>query len=326
LSNGPHHIEEFDEDHILLVKNENYWDARRVSLNKITLKFIENGEEASSLWNSGEAHWIEGDVSLEGLTDRSGITLNPMFATHYYFIRSAEKPWNDYRVRRALSLVLPWDEMRSGYYLPAKTLILPIPGYPKIDGLDEVNVEEAQTLMEEAGYPMGVGLPELVIRITPSPDAERLGQLMAAAWFEKLGVPVKIDVVPYSQYFQSLKRSDYGVGSTTWIGDFADPYTFLQMWRRDSNLNDARHYDADYEELMEKSMVEEGEKRWGILAEAEKLLLNRGSVLPIAFSPALNVVDTDEIDGWYPNVMDIHPFKYMTFRAYRPLPGVALGG
>ncbi|MDR1863252.1 MAG: peptide ABC transporter substrate-binding protein [Treponema sp.] len=325
VSNGPFYITEFDEEHIILVKNKNYWDETTVSLNKITLKFTENGDEASSLWNSGEAHWISGDVSLEALTDLSGITLNPMFATHYYFIRSAEKPWDDHRVRRALSLVLPWDEIRTGYYLPAKTLIFPIPGYPEIEGLDRVNVEEARALLAEAGYPMGVGLPELVIRITPSPDAERLGRLMAAAWFEKLGVPVKIDVVPYSRYFQSLKGNDYEVGSTTWIGDFADPYTFLQMWRRDSNLNDARHDDADYEELMEKSMAEEGEKRWSILAEAEKLLLSRGSVLPISFSPALNVVDTDEIDGWYPNVLDIHPFKNMSFRAYRPLPGVALG-
>jgi peptide/nickel transport system substrate-binding protein/oligopeptide transport system substrate-binding protein len=309
---------------MLLIKNQNYWDEKRVSLNKITLKFTETGEDASYLWNSGAAHWISGDVDLEVLTDRSGILVNPMFATHYYFIRSAKKPWDDHRVRRALSLVLPWDEMRESLYIPAKTLIFPIPGYPEIEGL-KANIEEAQSLMAEAGYPMGVGLPELVIRITPSADAERLGQLMAAAWSEKFGIPIRIDVVPYSQYFQSLKQDDYEVGSTTWIGDFADPYTFLQMWRRDSNLNDARYDDADYEALMEKSMLEEGEKRWSILAEAEKLLLDRGSVLPISFSPALNVVDTDEIDGWYPNVLDIHPFKYLSFKAYKPLPGVALG-
>jgi peptide/nickel transport system substrate-binding protein/oligopeptide transport system substrate-binding protein len=48
-------------------------------------------------------------------------------------------------------------------------------------------------------------------------------------------------------------------------------------------------------------------------------------VLPISFSPALNVVDTGEIDGWHPNILDIHPFKYLSFKAYKPLPGVALG-
>jgi len=96
------------------------------------------------------------------------------------------------------------------------------------------------------------------------------------------------------------------------------------MWRRDSNLNDARHDDADYEALIEKSMVEEGKKRMETLAEAERLLLERGTVLPIFFNPALNIVDTGELDGWFANALDIHPFKYMSFKAFRPLPGVAM--
>jgi peptide/nickel transport system substrate-binding protein/oligopeptide transport system substrate-binding protein len=71
-------------------------------------------------------------------------------------------------------------------------------------------------------------------------------------------------------------------------------------------------------------MTEDGRKRWETLAEAETLLLSRGTVLPISYSPAINIVDTDEIEGWYPNVLDIHPFKYMSFKSFRPLPGVAL--
>jgi peptide/nickel transport system substrate-binding protein/oligopeptide transport system substrate-binding protein len=96
------------------------------------------------------------------------------------------------------------------------------------------------------------------------------------------------------------------------------------MWRRDSNLNDARHDDDDYEALMENSMFEEGEARWAILAEAEQLLLERGSVIPISNTPAINIVDTHELEGWFPNALDIHPFKYMAFKAFRPLPGVVM--
>ena len=324
ISNGPFFIEDMGGNRIILAKNSNYWDTRRVSLNKLTIKFSGDGEEAAAMWNSGEARWIQGEVDFESLTDRSGLEVNAMFATHYYFIRSARKPWNDFRLRRALSLVLPWQEIRQGYLLPAKTLVHPLPDYPEIDGLEEVNHEEARRLMEAAGFTRGVGLPELIIRITPSAEASRLALLMARAWFEILNIPVKIDVVPYRQYFQALKQDDYDVGSTTWIGDFADPYTFLQMWRRDSNLNDAFHDDNDYEKLIERSMTEEGAERWETLAEAEKLLLSRGNVLPIAYSPAVNIIDREEIDGWYPNVLDIHPFKYMLVRTRRPLPGVVM--
>jgi peptide/nickel transport system substrate-binding protein/oligopeptide transport system substrate-binding protein len=131
-------------------------------------------------------------------------------------------------------------------------------------------------------------------------------------------------VVPYNRYFQTLEQDDYDVGSTSWIGDFADPYTFLQMWRRDSNLNHALYDDPDFEKLMDESMLEEGDARFEILAEAEQLLLDRGTVLPLSYNPAINVVDTDEIEGWYLNVMDIHPFKYFRFKTARPLPGIAM--
>ncbi|MDR1215143.1 MAG: peptide ABC transporter substrate-binding protein [Treponema sp.] len=320
--NGPFSLKEKSDKSIDLVKNDQYWDAKNVKLNTVIVKFTEDGDEASALWNSGEARWLAGDMNIDALSDRSGITVNAMFATHYYFIRSKNEPWNDYRVRQALSFALPWEEIRSGLYMPAKTLIYPIPDYPEIEGIDKTDVQKAAELLAEAGFPKGAGLPELTIKITPSAESNRIANIMATSWFA-LGVPVKIDVVPYLFYNASLKLDDYEVGSTTWIGDFADPYTFLQMWQTDSNLNDACYSDADYEDLLNKSMLQEDEERWETLAEAEDLLLNRASVFPISYQPAVNIIDTDEIDGWFPNVLDIHPFKYLSFAILKPLPNVA---
>jgi peptide/nickel transport system substrate-binding protein/oligopeptide transport system substrate-binding protein len=325
MSNGPFYVVDHTEDRISLARNELYWDADRTALRKINIRYLEDGDEASALWNSGEVRWIAGDVNLETLTDRSGIMVNPMFATHYYYIRSTAAPWTDARVRRALSLALPWEEIRQGYFLPAKTLIYPIQGYPDVEGLDSTDVDKARSLLSEAGYPDGMGLPELVIRLTPAPEAARIGGIMASAWKEELGAPVRVEVVPHRRYFETLKQNDYQVAFSTWIGDFPDPYTFLQMWRRDSNLNDARYNDSDYEALIDRSMGEEGETRLETLAAAEKLLLDRGVVLPISYSPAVNIVDPSELEGWFPNALDIHPFKYLSFKAFRPLPGVALG-
>jgi len=324
VSNGPFRIVSMNDEIIVMQKNNFYWDQQRVALNKITVKFTETADEASHLWNSGEARWISGDVNIDALTDRSGIQVNVMFATHYYFIRCADAPWNDYRIRRAMALVLPWNEIRSGHFLPAQTLIFPIAGYPAVKGITETDYDEAKRLMAGAGYQNGSMMPELVIRLTPSHDAVRIGALMAAAWKEILGINVRVEVIPFERYFLAMKESGYIIGSSTWIGDFADPYAFLQMWRRDSNLNDSRLDDEDFEALIDRSMIEEGEVRLATLAEAEKMLLDRGVVFPISYSPALNIVDTGELDGWYPNAMDIHPFKYFLFKAYRPLPGVAI--
>jgi peptide/nickel transport system substrate-binding protein/oligopeptide transport system substrate-binding protein len=322
LSNGPFYIVENTDNSVILARNELYWDSANVALKKLIFRFTEDGDEAAELYNSGEARWVSGDVNLDSLNDNRGIVVNPMFATHYYFIRSVNKPWNDWRLRRALSISLPWDDIREGHFMPAETLIYPIPGYPEIKGAAEQLLDEARELLAEAGYAQGEGLPELVIRISEGADAQRIAGIMATTWKESLGIPVKVEVIPFEDYFQSLKDDHYDVGSSTWIGDFADPYTFLQMWTNDSNLNDAKLNDEDYENLIEKSMMEDSAERWTTLSEAEKLLIDRGTVLPISHSPAVNVVDLDEIAGWFPNALDIHPFKYLFFKAMKPLPGV----
>ncbi|HRU28509.1 MAG TPA: peptide ABC transporter substrate-binding protein, partial [Treponema sp.] len=187
ISNGPFYLVEQKDDRLILAKNELYWDAKRVAIKKLIIRFTKDGAEAASLWNSGEARWIAGDIDLEALQDRSGIEVNAMFATYYFYIRSSQAPWTDSRIRQALSLALPWDNIRQGYYLPAETLIYPIPGYPKPKGLSETNVERAKELLAEAGFPKGVGVPTLVIKISQSKEAYRIAGLMAAAWKENLG-------------------------------------------------------------------------------------------------------------------------------------------
>ena len=323
ISNGPYYIVDRTKDSLSMVRNELYWDAKSVKIPRLTIRFGDQPTDAAALYDSGRAQWLAGDVDLDALKDKRGVSVNAMFATHYYFVRSDTEPWNDRRVRRALALALPWQDIRKEHLLPAPTLVFPIPGYPKLDGMTASDTEEAKKLLSEAGYPAGKGIPELVIRITPSKDAGRIAELMANAWKTDLGIQVKVEVIPFDGYYQSLKRSGYVVGSSTWIGDFADPYTFLQMWRADSNLNDARYRDDEYESLVERSLAEEGETRYKTLSEAEKLLLEGGVVLPISYTPAVNVIDTDEIDGWYANPLDIHPFKYLEYAAYKPLPGVA---
>ncbi|GHT48754.1 ABC transporter substrate-binding protein [Spirochaetia bacterium] len=324
ITNGPFYLFEDKGRKKTLKRNEFYWGASDVEIKTLIIKYSEDADDATDMWNSGECRWVSGDVNIEALTDISGIMVNPMFATQYYYISSKRAPWNKSEIRSALSMALPWGKIRDGYRMPAKTLIYPIQGYPPIKGVEETDIETAKRLLKEAGYEGGRGLPELVLRLNPSPESRRIGGLMAQTWKDELGIQVKVEVMPYSTYFDSLKKGDYDVGSSTWIGDFADPYTFLQMWRKDSNLNDAGNNDEKFEKLIDKSMSEEGSKRWQTLSEAEEILLKHGTVLPISYSFAINIIDTSEIDGWYVNVLDIHPFKYLSFKRSKPLPGVVM--
>jgi len=94
------------------------------------------------------------------------------------------------------------------------------------------------------------------------------------------------------------------------------------MWLKTSSLNDAHFNNSQYDEIIRESSSGELENRYRLMSEAESILLESAQVMPLGHSPALNIIDLRFIDGWYPNVLDIHPFKYLKFKSDFQIPGV----
>ena len=114
------------------------------------------------------------------------------------------------------------------------------------------------------------------------------------------------------------------LGVTSWIGDFADPLAFLELFRPASSLNDSGWNNPAFEQLIvDASSCKQTKDRYAKLAEAEKVLLGDGVILPVAHNPSLNVIDTNGITGWYANALDIHPFKFVRFSQRKVMPNVA---
>ncbi|MFP4362668.1 MAG: peptide ABC transporter substrate-binding protein [Spirochaetia bacterium] len=323
--NGPYYIHEKSEEEILLRRNRYYWDSNTVSIPQIRILFTDNASRATALFNSGEAHWLADSFSIQELHNRNAIVLNPMFATSYFFFHVDSGPWEDYRIRRALALLLPWQSIRGERYFPTDRLVPDIPYYPEPEGIEAPNRQEALRLLEESGYAQGEGLPEIEIHIPEGSESRRIAEIMQESWEETLSVNVIITAMNYTGYFESLANNEsYTLGTLTWIGDFPDPLTFLQMWSAASNLNDSGYTDPAFESAMENATSLTGRERYQALSEAEEVLLQGAIVLPLSHTPSLNIIDLGVIDGWIPNPLDLHPFKYLAFSALRELPGLAL--
>lgn len=324
ISSGPFKVQSITEKEIILVKNPMYWDTANVALPSIKLLISDEEASLTARFNLGEIHWLAGSSVVDKVIDPASLHITPMFSTEYLFFRSTWGPGADSRVRNALLLAVPWTELRSNYLIPAKTLVFPIAGYPELSGISTQNVEEAKKKLIEAGIPDASVLPPLVIRIPESEAFAKLAKILETAWKE-LGFNVTTTTLPYASYYSSLRENTYTIGITSWIGDFADPLTFLEMFRPSSSLNDSGWKSKEYEALIiSASAIKTVKERYIKLAEAEKLLLDSGVILPIAHNPALNVIDINGISGWYTNALDIHPFKFIRFSQKRALPGVAM--
>ena len=325
LGNGPYYLEEKKEDELILKRNDLYWDADSVKIPNLRIVFIDDPSIITDRFNKGDIHWSADGMVLDQVNNKNAIVPNPMFATSYFYFRCKEPPLDDPDVRSGLAYLLPWKEIRNEQYMfiPTHTLVPTIPQYPDLEGIQKQNVIKGYTLLDEAGFENGKGLPELVIRIPQGSESNRIAELIKTAWEENLEVSVTIEQYSYPEYYNILKEPGYALGTITWIGDFPDPLTFLQMWTAGSNLNDAGYNSQEFDRIIKESMRQSGEERYNTLAEAEEIILKEAVVLPINNTPAFNLIDLNTFGGWYPNPLDIHPFKYIRYKMSIITPHVA---
>jgi peptide/nickel transport system substrate-binding protein/oligopeptide transport system substrate-binding protein len=314
IGNGPFNIVRRTSEEMVLARNGHYWDRENVKLERIRIRFMNDRDEITRGLNGKRIHWAEtGDT--EALRDRDAIQFYPLFGTSYMYFLTDKAPWNDSRVRRALALFLPWESVREEASVFATDKLVPsLSFYPEVEGIASGDVEKSLSLLSEAGYPEGRGLSDILIRVPKGSSAEVAARKIATVWEEKLPIRVRVEASDYQDYLREIERKDHTLASMTWIGDFPDPLTFLQMWTSVSRLNEANYQNPRFDALIEEAMASRDDTRYAKLAEAERMLLNEAVVLPLSHPPAFNLINLDRIDGWFPNPLDIHPFKYLRFK------------
>jgi len=322
--NGPYVLRARSSGEILLDKNPLYWDAESVKVKGLRLLFSDDSDRIMRGFNRFQIDWIISGMDTARLAIPEALSIEPLFSTTYYYFSNSSELWSNPGIRRALTLLVPLDEIRSTRLIPGTSLVPPIPNYPMADAgfpPKENRIEEAMSLLEDAGYPGGKGLPNPVIRV-PSQDA--VAEAMKAAWDETLGMDVKIQIVEFPNYYDSVKTGGYDIATLTWTGDYADPQTFLGMWDSGSSFNDAEYSNSNYDRLLYEAAQLPYLQRFIKLREAEELLLRSCEVIPLEHFPAVNIIDRRFVEGWYPNALDIHPFKNLEPRLGFDIPGVVM--
>ena len=163
------------------------------------------------------------------------------------------------------------------------------------------------------------GIPEnktltLIFGITGSDRMKREAELLQEAW-KPLGVDLKVQTTPEDRYLLSIQNWNADLFSYSWIGDFADPLAFLELFRDGSTLNQSKWKNTFFNQLLiDAAETNSSAEHNKLLSQAEQVLLDDGIVLPISHSVCLHAVSPTAVGGWYTNALDIHPFKYLYFK------------
>lgn len=318
ISNGPFNVLfRRIRDRIRMVKNETYWNRDAVRLNVVDALAVDSNSTALNLFMTGKADWIitVPPAALRIILDqdppRDDINPAPFLGCYYYMLNTTRKPLNDIRVRQALSLAMDREEictkiMAAGE-IPAYGLVPP--GMVGFEGeaCAKENPEEARRLLAEAGYPEGKGFPRMDILYNTDEAHQTIAELIRKQWQRELGIQIKTRNEEWASYLSSHRQMKYNISRRGWIGDYADPSTFLDMFVTGGEQNNTGWSNAEYDRLIEKAAGEaDPEKRMAIFERAERILMDELPILPIYFYVSKNMVKP-YVRGFYNNIQDVHP-------------------
>jgi oligopeptide transport system substrate-binding protein len=323
VTNGAYTLEAWRiNDRIRLRKNPLYWDRAHVALETVDALPIAKANVAYNFYASGEADLVldkglAPPALLDTLKLRPDFHAAPFLGSYFLRFNCARGPFADPRVRLAFALVVDRELLtrkitRAGE-LPARTLVPPgIPGYTSPPGLSGT-VAEARRLLAEAGYPDGHGFPLVRYLYNESELNEAIAVELQSRWRDTLGVTVNLARQEWKVYLNSLNSLDYDIGRSTWVGDYPDPNTFLDMFVTGGGNNRTGWSDPAYDALIAAAAREpDPGRRFAILARAEQLLVAQQAVIcPLYFYVGIQLYDPKKVGGIEPNVLDEHPIRLM---------------
>ena len=321
VGNGPFRLKNWTTNRILEVeKNPTYWDAKTVQLNSIRYFPIESQDSENRLFNAGGVHKTN-EIPLHKIERYKAenpevIRIDPYLGTYFYRVNvSRNDELADKRVRRALTLsidrkslvenVIRGGQIPAHYFVPQG-----IKGYSSQDYF-KYDPEEARRLLAEAGYPNGEGFPHFEIQYNTSEQHKTIAETIQQMWKETLGINIGIYNQEWKVYLDAQSNLDYDISRAGWIGDYVDPYTFLEMFTTGNGNNDTGWSNPAYDKLIYGApLAGDTERRYTMLNDAETILMDELPIIPIYIYTRFYLLHP-LVKNWNPKLLDNRNLKYI---------------
>ncbi len=302
IGNGPFKMSEYKMgDQIVLVKNENYWNAENVNLEKIVMYMIVDESTAHTRYTAGELdvnELIPTDEIPTLIAEDPTFYIMPKIGTYYYAFNMNNEALKDARVRQALSLAINREQIvkevtkggqKVAYgFMPEGITDNEGKSFTETAGDYGVNpkgdVEKAKALLAEAGYPDGAGLPEIEILYNTSESHKLIAEAMQEMWKQNLGINVKLTNQEWAVFQETTNNNAFdSLARRGWIGDYNDPQTMLEIFESTNTQNIGRYSSETFDTEMQLSRETMGAERMEHLYKAHDILMEDMPIIPVYY-------------------------------------------
>lgn len=348
VGTGPFCLKTQTDYQIELSRNERYWKRDKWSnrlpyLDGILVRFSDNKKNELNDFQSekldcvldipvDQINYLLGSLqdAQKGENVMHKVLSEPSMSMMFIGFACQSKEFSDVRVRRAFNMVvdrnLVVNQYLSGEGWPAKNgFIPPLDFFPNEDVQPlENNIEEARSLMSEAGYPNGKNFPELEVYVNgvigdPNYNMTKgvIDQIN-----EKLGTKIKVKVCTAKERDQAVASGKAKMWRAGWIADYPNPESFMSLFysrninKSNSTINSFRFRNQEFDAIFEQANKEQDETiRNQLFALCDQIIVNEGVVIPVLTEDFI-VFLNDRVKNFEPNSLEILDFSNTFIRPY----------
>ncbi|MDW6001418.1 ABC transporter substrate-binding protein [Vibrio mangrovi] len=281
-------------ERLVLKRNPLYWNDVQTIINKVTYLPIESQNAEMNRFLAGEMDFtyempVEHFKQLQKEYPES-VSVTGYLCNYYYDFNMEKKPFNDVRVRKALSYAIDRDIITKAVmgqgqkpayaFTPDITAGFnpPMPEYGK--WTQKERNEKAKELLAEAGYDKNNPLTLTLIYNT-SDNHKKVATAIQSMWKRALGVNANLENQEWKTFLDNRRQGNFEVARDAWCGDYNEASTFLSQMLSNNSGNYARYHSKAYDNAMEKAMLSTSEdERVNYYSQAEQLIAQDMPVAP----------------------------------------------
>lgn len=320
VGSGPFQLKEWlPNQRIVVTRNPHYWDARTVKLDEIHFLPTDDISTDERNFRTGQVHMTNelpnSKIDAYRKNHPESLRIDPYLGVYFYRCNVARPPLNDKRVRQALAYAIDRESIvrnvTRGEQQPAYAVSYPgTAGYTPVAKLSGT-LADAKRLLTEAGYPDGKGMPPIELLYNTSENHRAIAEAIQQMWRKNLGINLQMVNQEWKVYLDMQHTKNYMLQRAGWIADYVDPHVFLDMWETDNGNNDTNWSHPEYDRLLHAALAAKNQsERYEIYQKMDAILVDELPVIPIYFYTKVNAL-SPKVKGFYPTLLDNHPYKYI---------------
>ncbi|MCM3744679.1 peptide ABC transporter substrate-binding protein [Sporosarcina luteola] len=298
VGNGPFKLSAWSHDvSFEFEKNEHYWDADAVQLDKVHWAMVNDDTTAYQMYQANELDVTSVPSEIaDQMKDSKELRIDDQAGLYFYRFNTSMEPFTNKKIRQAFAYAVDQEEIvnfvtKNGEK-PAHGFVTY--GFIGPDGkefretvgdLVSYNPEKAKQLLEEGMKEEGYAeLPKVTLSYSTSETHQNIAIALQSKFKEVLGVDAALQNVESGVFLSEQKEFKYQMSRSSFLHDYADPVNALESFITGSSMNRTTWSNAEYDKLIADIKNETDEnKRWELLKQADKLLMDEMPVFPLYF-------------------------------------------